>query len=81
MTPEELDKRISALEDAFKNHRHTGLDSLQVSAINLRETLADNITPASDAGATYNQSQVQTIVNAVNNVITTLQELKLISDQ
>jgi hypothetical protein len=81
MTPEELDKRISNLEDAFKNHRHTGLDSLKMSLISMRETPADNITQASDAGALYSQAQVQSIVDAVNNVITTLQELNLISDQ
>ena len=72
---------IDTLLDEFENHHHTGLDSQQIDGTSLKETPFAKIQNPTSAGATYNQSQITSIVSSVNVIIEYLEDLHITSDQ
>lgn len=74
-------EELAALRLEFMEHRHTGLDVRQLDGTSFEETPFAHISDPSDAGATYNQSQVQEIVDSVKSILSILETIQITSDQ
>lgn len=78
---DELSEKYETLQEEYDNHRHSGLDSVQIDGTSLKETPFAKVTAPTDAGATYSQGVAQTAVDAINAIISILETTKITSDQ
>ena len=87
----EIKQKVSEFEEKFKQHRHTGTDSQNIDAttITLSELgLPDGLSSAplgsiaapATQGGIYSQSDVQSIVAAVNTIITRMETFGLVDE-
>ena len=77
----ELRNEIDGLKNNFQSHQHTGLDSRPIDGKSFAQTPLAKIQNPTSAGATYNQSQITSIVSSVNVIIEYLEDLHITSDQ